>query len=74
MFIRLIASIRDPFFIFFHPFEQRLPRGRRRVGFYRSKDIVEQSMILSHFSFQFYACTEPDERKNSCHYEINIDR
>ena len=46
MFIRLIASIRDPFFIFFHPFEQRLPRGRRRVGFYRSKDIVEQSMIL----------------------------
>lgn len=29
MFIRLIASIRDPFFIFFHPFEQRLPRERK---------------------------------------------
>lgn len=54
MFIRLIASIRDPFFIFFHPFEQRLPRERKEEEIKKEEEeldfidrkILWNSMIL----------------------------
>lgn len=53
MFIRLIASIRDPFFIFFHPFEQRLPRERKEEEIEEEEEldfidrkILWNSMIL----------------------------
>lgn len=53
MFIRLIASIRDPFFIFFHPFEQHLPRERKEEEIEEEEEldfidrkILWNSMIL----------------------------
>lgn len=52
MFIRLIASIRDPFIIFFHPFEQRLPRERKEEEIkeeeldFIDRKILWNSMIL----------------------------